>query len=332
MKWNELTITTTEEAQEMISNFLHEMGAGGVSIEESGTMNKDRDTSFGQWYEIPFNDIPEGIAVIKGYFTDDTDNEAMIAALKPRVEQLREFDIDPGEVVYSAVVVDDEDWADAWKQYFKPLRITDTLTIKPTWEQYEPSPNEKIIELDPGMAFGTGAHPTTSLCLQTLESVVRGGEEMIDVGTGSGILAIGACLLGVKSVLALDLDPVAVSSAKENTSLNQLSDKIEVKLSDLLGVLKEGEKGSDTTDGHALSVTLPVDLVVANILAEVILMFVDDVYAALKPNGIYIASGVYKNKEDIVEAGLVESGFEIVEKRRDEDWIAFVARKPQVSE
>ena len=329
MKWNELTISTTEEATEMISNFLHEMGAGGVSIEESGTLNKQRDTSLGQWYEHPLNDIPEGQAVIKGYFTEDTDLEELLKVLKPRVNELREFDIDTGDVDYSIAVVDDEDWANAWKQYFKPLRVSDTLTIKPTWENYEPEAGERIIELDPGMAFGTGAHPTTALCLRTLEAVVRGGEEVIDVGTGSGILAIGACRLGAKSVLALDLDPVAVSSATENVRLNGLSDAVEVKLSDLLGVLRETE-GAEVYSSN-LGVNVPVDLIVANILAEIILLFVDDVYEALKPGGIYIASGVYKNKEEVVEQGLLDSGFELVEKRREEDWIAFVVRKPQVN-
>jgi len=327
MKWHEITIGTTEEATEMISNFLHEMGAGGVSIEESGTLNKPRDTSLGQWYELPLNDIPEGQAVIKGYFNEETDTDELIAALKPRVEELKEFGIDIGEVTYSAVEVDDEDWATAWKQYFKPIRVSETLTIKPTWEDYKAGEGERIIELDPGMAFGTGTHPTTALCLQTLESVVKGGEEMIDVGTGSGILAIGACRLGVKGVLALDLDPVAVSSATENVRLNELSDQVEVKLSDLLGVLKGGEAA--TVGNHGLRVTVPVDLVVANILAEIILLFIDDVYQSLKPGGTYIASGVYKNKETDVEEGLIASGFHIVEKRRDEDWIAFVATKPQ---
>ncbi|MBH5318149.1 50S ribosomal protein L11 methyltransferase [Paenibacillus sp. GSMTC-2017] len=328
MKWNEITISTTEESIEMISNFLHELGAGGVSIEESGTLNKKRDTSFGQWYELPFNDIPEGQAVIKGYFSEDVDTEELMESLKPRVEQLKEFDIDTGEVVYAVAQVDDEDWANAWKAYFKPIRVSDTLTIKPTWEEYEASEGERIIELDPGMAFGTGTHPTTALCLQTLESVVRGGEEVIDVGTGSGILAIGACLLGAKSVLALDLDPVAVSSAKENAHLNSLSEKIEVRLSDLLGVLREDQSTAEGTS--ALQVTVPVDLVVANILAEIILLFLDDVYQALKPGGTYIASGIFKNKETIVEEGLIAAGFQIIDKRRDEDWIAFVARKPQV--
>ncbi|MEK3788267.1 MULTISPECIES: 50S ribosomal protein L11 methyltransferase [Paenibacillus] len=320
MLWHELTIHTTEEAVEMISNFLHEAGAGGVSIEESGTLNKERDTSFGQWYERPLNDIPEGQAVIKGYFAEETDLNDIQGELVPRIEELRTFDIDPGDYRFEQQTVNEDDWADAWKQYFKPQRVSERLTIKPTWENYEPTgSNEQIIELDPGMAFGTGTHPTTSLCLRTLESVIKGGEEVIDVGTGSGILSIGAVKLGAKHVLALDLDPVAVSSALANTSLNGLEKQITVKESDLLSVLD----GQDPL----LGVELPVQVVVANILAEIILLFIDDVYQALVPGGVYIASGIWKNKEQVVEEALVAAGFQIEDKHRDEDWIAFVARK-----
>ncbi|MGG4131109.1 50S ribosomal protein L11 methyltransferase [Paenibacillus illinoisensis] len=320
MLWHELTIHTTEEAVEMISNFLHEAGAGGVSIEESGTLNKERDTSYGQWYELPLNDIPEGLAVIKGYFSEGTDMEALKAEVNPRIEQLSEFDIDAGEIRYEVRTVDEDDWANAWKQYFKPVRVSDRLTIKPTWEDYTPeSPEEKIIELDPGMAFGTGTHPTTSLCLRTLETVIQGGEEVIDVGTGSGILAIGAIQLGAKHVLALDLDPVAVSSAKENVHLNGLEEQVTVKESDLLSVL-----GSQDPE---LGVQLPVKVIVANILAEIIMLFIDDVYNALEPGGVYIASGIWKNKEQVVHDALVASGFEISAVHRDEDWLAYVARK-----
>ncbi|MGG1942742.1 50S ribosomal protein L11 methyltransferase [Paenibacillus polymyxa] len=320
MLWNEITIHTSEEAVEMISNFLHEAGAGGVSIEESGSLNKPRDTSYGQWYDRPLNDIPEGQAIIKGYFAEEVDMDSVRAQIEPRVEQLRTFDIDPGEVRYELKTVHEDDWANAWKQYFKPLRVSDRLTIKPTWEEYEPaSEDEKIIELDPGMAFGTGTHPTTSLCLRTLESVIQGGEEVIDVGTGSGILAIGAVKLGAKHVLALDLDPVAVSSARENTRLNGLEERITIKESDLLSVLNASDP--------MLGIQLPVKLVVANILAEIILLFIDDVYNALQPGGIYIASGIWKNKEEAVETALKAAGFEITEINRDEDWLAFVARK-----
>ncbi|MFL0375710.1 50S ribosomal protein L11 methyltransferase [Paenibacillus amylolyticus] len=320
MLWHELTIHTTEEAVEMISNFLHEAGAGGVSIEESGTLNKKRDTTYGELYDVPLNDIPEGFAVIKGYFSEGTDMVALQSEVNPRVEELSEFGIDTGEVRYETRTVDENDWATAWKQYFKPVRVSERLTIKPTWEEYTPeSSDEKIIELDPGMAFGTGTHPTTSLCLRTLETVIQGGEEVIDVGTGSGILAIGAIKLGAKHVLALDLDPVAVISARENVELNGLEQQITVKESDLLSVL-----GSQDP---ALGVQLPVKVVVANILAEIILLFVDDVYNALESGGTYIVSGIWKNKEQVVHDALVASGFEVSAIHRDEDWLAYVARK-----
>ena len=323
MLWYELTIHTTEESVEMISNFLHEAGAGGVSIEESGTLNKKRETPHGEWFgDVPFNDIPEGHAVIKGYFSEEVNLEEIKNEISPRVEELSDFGIHTGDVRYEIKTVNEEEWATAWKQYFKPIRVSERLTIKPTWEEYTPeSTDERIIELDPGMAFGTGAHPTTSLCLRTLDGVIQGGEEVIDVGTGSGILAIGAVHLGASRVLALDLDPVAVLSAKENTQLNGMEDRIMVQESDLLTVLSEGLNVED------LGVKLPVKVVVANILAEVIVLFVDDVYAALQPGGIYIASGIYKNKIDVVEQALVSSGFEIADMHREDDWVAFVARK-----
>ncbi|MBW4080175.1 50S ribosomal protein L11 methyltransferase [Paenibacillus sp. S150] len=351
MLWHELTVHTTEEAQEMISNLLYEAGAGGVSIEESGTLNKTRDTRYGELYDEPLNDIPEGEAVIKGYYAESVSMNDIIQELAPRVAELREFGIDPGKAQISWKTVDEDDWAHAWKQYFKPLRVSERLTIKPTWEEYTPAgPDEKIIELDPGMAFGTGTHPTTALCLRALEKHIRGGEEVIDVGTGSGILAVGAVLLGAKSVLALDLDPMAVDSARENVALNRLQDSVAVRESDLLSLLG-GERALDTAagamwpsarpgrpaeaetalDGSASEtghgVTLPVKMVVANILAEIIVLFTDDVYRALQPGGLYIASGIYKDKEELVAKALVSSGFEIMEISREEDWAAFTAGK-----
>ncbi|OAB33983.1 50S ribosomal protein L11 methyltransferase [Paenibacillus glacialis] len=322
MLWHEFTIHTTEESVEMISNFLHEAGAGGVSIEESGTLNKVRDTKYGELYDAPLNDIPEGQAVIKGYFSVETEMDSIIVTLKQRIEELSQYDIDTGDVCYENKIVNEDDWADAWKQYFKPLRVSKTLTIKPTWEEYTPeSEEEKLIHLDPGMAFGTGAHPTTSLCLRTLENVIKGGEEIIDVGTGSGILAIGSILLGAKHVLALDLDPVAVHSAQENTALNGMQDSITVKESDLLSVFKHQSEGVN------LGVSVPVNMVVANILAEIILLLIDDVYQVLEPDGIFITSGIYKNKEHVVQEALKLANFEIIDVNREEEWIAFVARK-----
>lgn len=324
MRWHEITVHTTEEAIEMISNFLHELGAGGVTIEESGTLNKERDTSLGQWYEKPLNDIPEGRAVIQGYFPLEAGLEQLLAQLQQSVDELAQYDIDTGNPAYAVRQVDDEDWANAWKQYFKPLRISERLTIKPTWEDYEPSPEEIILELDPGMAFGTGTHATTALCLRTLEKVVKPGDEVIDVGTGSGILSIAAAKLGARHVLALDLDPVAVSSATGNAKLNRLEQRITVAQSDLLQALRTGR----TEDGGKLGVTLPVQVVVANILAEIILLFVEDVYQALQPGGTYIASGIIKSKQADVEQALASCGFLVQERYEETDWVAIAARKP----
>ncbi|MEO3947350.1 50S ribosomal protein L11 methyltransferase [Gorillibacterium sp. CAU 1737] len=352
MRWHEITIHTTEEAIEMISNHLHELGAGGVSIEESGSLNKVRDTSFGQWYDKPLNDIPEGRAEIKGYFSEDYKVEELLANLTEFYAELESYEIDTGSPTMDVKVVDEEDWAHAWKAYFKPIRVSERLTIKPTWEEYEPvSPDEIILEMDPGMAFGTGTHATTALCLRTLESVVQPGDEVIDVGTGSGILAVAAVKLGARHVLALDLDPVAVSSATENAALNGLTDRISVHLSDLLGVLGgttvaainealEGETGAHLPPSELsavpaepslpeqeLGVHLPVRVVVANILAEIIMTFTDDVYQALQPGGYYIASGIIEAKEAAVKEALVRSGFVIKETNREEDWVAIVAQK-----
>jgi ribosomal protein L11 methyltransferase len=319
MRWHEVTIYTTEEAIEMVTNFMHELGAGGVSIEESGTLNKQRDTAFGQWYELPLNDIPEGRCEIKSYFADGSEMERILKELDGSMQMLSEIGIDTGNPRVELKDVDDEDWADEWKKYFKPIRVSEKLTIKPTWESYTPSPEELIIELDPGMAFGTGTHETTALCLRTLEHVIKGGEDVIDVGTGSGILSIAAIKLGAKHVLALDLDPVAVSSAKENSALNGLQEQITVRQSDLLQAIQ--------TEERDLGVTLPVQIVVANILAEIIIYFVDDVYKALQAGGTYIASGIITAKEQDVEEALAKSGLIVTDKFYDQNWVAIVARK-----
>lgn len=325
LKWHELTIRTRTEAVEMVTNFLHELEADGVSVEESWADRKPEVTPLGEWYDRPLNAIPAGWVEIKGWFVEDADMEAVKRTLHARIGELRDYGIDPGEYALEEALVDEEDWADAWKKYFKPLRVSERLTIRPTWEPYEPGPGELVIDLDPGMAFGTGTHATTALCLRALDRIIQGGEDVIDVGTGSGILAIGAVKLGARNVLALDLDPVAVSSAKANAELNGLSDRIDVRESDLLGVLR----GCETSNGKPFNVQLPVDLVVANILAEIILRFIDDVYAALKPGGLYIASGIYINKEQDVRRGLEEAGFEIVRRDEQDDWIALTARKPE---
>jgi len=324
LKWHELTVRVKAEAVEMVTNFLHELEADGVSVEESWEDRKPDSTRLGEWYDRPLNAIPPGWVEIKGWFPEGADMSAVTKILQSRIGELGAYGIDPGGFSLEDKLIDEEDWAESWKQYFKPIRVSDRLTIRPTWEPYEPGPGELVIDLDPGMAFGTGTHATTALCLRALDRAITGGEDVIDVGTGSGILAIGAVKLGARRVLALDLDPVAVASAKANAALNGLADRIDVRESDLLGVLKSGEASAS----GPLNVTPPVDLVVANILADIILRFIDDVRAALKPGGLYIASGIYVNKEEAVRRGLEGAGFEIMRRDEQEDWIAFTARKP----
>ncbi len=318
MKWYEITIHTTEEAVEIISNFLHEIGVDGVSIEESGTLNKIRDTSYGQLYDHPLNDIPEGEAEIRGYFPNK--NEFEMEEIKNKLTQstqgLKAFDINIGKAQITYKEVYEEDWANEWKQYFKPVRVSERVVIKPTWETYEVKVHDLVIELDPGMAFGTGTHETTALCLRTIEEVLSPGDGVIDVGTGSGILAIAAAKLGARHVLAIDLDPVAVHSATENVQLNQLSKQITVIQSDLLQILQWN---------HQLN--HQVHLVIANILADVIISFVQDVYDVLLPGGKYITSGIIRSKEGIVLEALTEVGFHIVNRYYENDWVAIVAGK-----
>lgn len=332
MRWQEISIHTREEVGELIANGFHELGAGGVTIEESGTLNKERDTSYGQLYDTPLNDIPEGEAVIQAYFAEPEDVEALIASISEHVRFVRdELGYDVGKAEIKTREVDEEDWAHGWKQYYKPMRISNRLTIKPTWETYERvSDDEIILELDPGMAFGTGTHPTTSLCLRMLEETVTPDVDLIDVGTGSGVLAIAAAKLGARRVLALDLDPVAVKNALENVELNGLNDQINVMESDLLGILRSVEAAAAGGEGQPSSpigVKLPVQVVVANILAEIILLFTKDVYDVLGSGGTYITSGIYKNKEEAVAQGLIAAGFEIERIERDQDWVAIVAKK-----
>jgi ribosomal protein L11 methyltransferase len=321
MIWYEITLHSTEEAMEMVSNFFHEHGAGGVSIEESGNLNRARDTSFGQWYDLPLNDIPEGEAIIQAYYPETENIEHIRGLLERFIEQIRDYSIDVGKAHISVKIVDEEDWANAWKQYFKPVAISDRITIKPTWEDYESKPGEIVIDLDPGMAFGTGTHATTALCLQTLEQFIQPGMDVIDIGTGSGILAVGAIKLGAQHVLALDLDPIAVSSATENVRLNHIEQQVTIMESDLLQVLKQNGDSSE------IGVSLPVDLIVANILADIILLFIEDVYEALMPGGIYIASGIIGKKAAEVERALEEAGFHVARTNRDQDWVAIAAVK-----
>lgn len=311
MKWTEVSIHTTNEAVEAVSNILHEAGASGVVIEDSVDFDKERADQFGEIYALKQEDFPEQGVIVKAYLPESSFIAETVEGIRLSIETLKDFNIDIGQNIVTINEVHEEDWATAWKQYYHPVKISSRFTVVPTWEDYQPvATDELIIELDPGMAFGTGTHPTTVMCLQALEKVVQPQHTVVDVGTGSGVLSIGAALLGAKNVHALDLDEVAVRSARENIALNKVDNVVEVYHGNLLDTVKE-----------------PADVVVANILAEIIMTFTDDAYSIVKDGGVFVTSGIIGAKRDDVKLALQTSGFTIEEVLEMEDWVAIIARK-----
>jgi ribosomal protein L11 methyltransferase len=311
MKWSEISIHTTNEAIEPISNILHEAGASGVVIEDPFDLVKEREDKFGEIYQLNPADYPEEGVIVKAYLPMNSFLGETVDAIKNSINNLVSYNIDIGENTVSVSEVYEEDWATAWKKYYHPVKVSERFTIVPTWEEYTPvQTDELIIELDPGMAFGTGTHPTTVLCIQALERTVKQGDKVIDVGTGSGVLSIAAAMLGAESVQALDLDEVAVESARQNIELNKVEQNVTVTQNNLLN-----------------GINIAVEIVVANILAEVILMFTDDAAKTVKKDGYFIASGIIKQKKDEVKDAIEKAGFETVETLQMEDWVAFIAKR-----
>ncbi|WP_285765395.1 50S ribosomal protein L11 methyltransferase [Peribacillus sp. SI8-4] len=311
MKWSEFAIQTTNEAVEPVSNILHEAGASGVVIEDPLELVKERENVFGEIYHLNPDDYPDEGVLIKAYLPVNSFLGETVDAIKESINNLLLFDIDLGKNIVSISEVNEEEWATAWKKYYNPVKISERFTIVPTWEDYTPvSSDELIIELDPGMAFGTGTHPTTVMCIQALERTVRPGDLVVDVGTGSGVLSIAAALLDAKQIQSLDLDDVAVQSATQNVELNKVQDRVSVSQGNLLDGVHE-----------------QADVVVANILAEVIMSFTDDVAKVVKPGGYFIASGIIQPKKQDVKDAITASGFTIEETVLMEDWVAIIAKR-----
>lgn len=313
MKWSEVCIHTTQEAVEPVSNILHESGASGVVIEDPTDLNRDWETKYGEIYELSEDDYPNEGVLLKAYFPVNSFLVESIDEIKESISQLSIYNIDIGRNDVSVSEVNEEDWATAWKKYYKPVKISSHITITPTWEEYKRvHDNELVIELDPGMAFGTGTHPTTVLCVQSLERYLKKGQTVVDVGTGSGVLSIVAAKLGASQVDALDLDEVAVESAKINVQLNDVDDVVTVRQNNLLEEMGQSP-----------------DLIIANILAEVIVKMTEDAFNLLKPGGKLITSGIIQTKRELVKGSLQTAGFLIDEVVEMEDWLAIVAKKPE---
>lgn len=304
--WKELTVHVHREAEEAVSNLLIETGSQGVAISDSADYIGQEDR-FGELY--PEVEQSEMIAVT-AYYPDTMDLEAVKAEIEAGLAELPDFGVATGAVRIDSQDLAEEDWAENWKKYYEPARITSDLTIVPSWTDYEATAGEKIIKLDPGMAFGTGTHPTTKMSLFALSQVLRGGETVIDVGTGSGVLSIASSLLGAKEIFAYDLDDVAVRVAQENIDMNPGMENIHVAAGDLL-------KG----------VTQEADVIVANILADILIHLTDDAYRLVKDEGYLIMSGIIAEKLDTVLEAAYSAGFFLETHMIQGEWNCVVFKK-----
>ena len=286
MKWTEIIIKTTEEASDAISEMFTSIGAGGVVIEDPNDIRRiiESPESLDYADEEFMNSLGDDVT-IKAYFHQEYNRDDLIKLVKSRLEFVSQFlDVGKGYIGYTEI--DEEDWSTSWKKYYKPFNISEHVVIKPSWEDYKAMPDEIIVELDPGMAFGTGTHETTRLCSQCLEKYVKTGDKVLDVGSGTGILSIIAAKLGAENLVACDVDDIAVRVTLENCIINNVQDKIHV----LKGTLNDIKKEK-------------YDIIVANILADIIIGISESIPYYLKKNGYFIASGIIKaRKDDVIDA------------------------------
>lgn len=312
MNWIELIVHTTTAGSDAVSALLMDLGAGGTQTEDRADI-PDPSQPNGIW-EIIDPALPESMpedVLVHAWLEPNAQFPNTLSELKHRLEDMKAAYPAYGTLLLDTRSIPDEDWAEIWKRYYKPLRAGEHFIIKPSWEPYEPLPGDRVIHLDPGMAFGSGYHETTSMCLALLEKTVAPGMRVIDVGTGSGILAIGAAMLDAE-VLAIDIDPDAVRVAAENAAINRVSDRIRVAEGNLLDHVEE-----------------QCDICVANIIAQVICSFAAPLKAHIVPGGLFICSGIIAEREEDVRSALLAAGYEILETVHRGEWVAFLARRPE---
>ena len=312
MDWLEVTVRTNTAGADMISELLISAGAKGTSIEDRfDAFSEPTDAT--QWDLIDPSVIEkmDEDTLVHAYFPAETTSRETIESLRARLAALTPewLGFDAGKRELEIANVREEDWAENWKKYYKPFRVGRHLVVRPVWEKYEPQAGDKIISIDPGMAFGNGTHETTSMCLGLVEDYIKPGYEVLDVGTGSGILAIASVLMGAQSALGVDLDPVAVRVANENIERNGLSDRVRAQVGDLV-------KGIDTQ----------ADVVFANIIADAVIMLSRAVRAHMKPGGVFICSGIILEREQDVLDALSEAGFTVDRIEHRGEWPAIAAR------
>lgn len=298
MKYIEMTINTSKDKKDIIEGILFDYGIYTTEEISSDIVEElDQDEKDWDFIDYPLLNSKEGVFALRVY----PENMEDAKSLK---DDLSEKNL--GQCLIEEK--DDEDWANNWKKYYKPLEIGEKIAIVPEWEAYE---NEKriVIKINPGMAFGTGTHESTYMCLELLERYVKRDDEIFDIGCGSGILAIAALKLGAKRALAVDIDDKCIDASHENASLNNIEDKMDIKKGNLLDVVK----------GRA-------DLIVSNIIAEIIVDEIKNLKNHMDKNGIFITSGIIKERRQMVIDALEENGFEIIDELEKNNWVAIVGR------
>ena len=316
MRWNKFTLKTRTEVEDIVISSLADAGVEGVEIEDKVPLSEsDKQQMFVDI--LPDGPEDDGIAYLNFYLEEDADKEAILARVREELDELRSF-LDIGEATITESQTEDKDWINNWKQYFHQFYVDDILII-PSWEEVKEEDKDKmIIHIDPGTAFGTGMHETTQLCMRQLKKFVTEETQLLDVGTGSGILSIAALKLGAKHAVGTDLDPCAITATKENLEANDIPEgAMDVMIGNIID-----DKAVQDAVGYE-----KYDIVVANILADVLIPLTPVILHQMKSGGIYITSGIIDEKEkDVVEA-VKAAGLEIVEVTHQNHWVSVTARK-----
>lgn len=316
MKWIRFTLDTHTDAVDMLSYMLDEIGVEGIEIEDHVPLSEeDKKKMFVDI--LPDPEDNDGTAKVHFYMEPENCNpEKIMMQVQDIFQEVKQF-CNIGKGTVSLSETEDKDWINNWKTFFKPFRAADNIVIKPTWETYEKENEDDIlIEIDPGIAFGTGSHETTKLCIQALDKYVKKGDSVLDVGCGSGILSIAALKLGAAHATAIDIDEVAVKVAAENMEVNHIPAS-QYTLFDGDLITNSFLKVKAGT-GH--------DIVVANILADVIIPLTGVIRPHLKKGGLYITSGIINTKEKEVREALIANGFEILGVEYMKEWCCFIAK------
>ena len=317
MKWNKFTLKTRSEVEDIVISTLADVGIEGVEIQDKQPLTESDKQ---QMFVDIMPDIPDddGIAYLNFYLDVDEDKEKVLADVRAALAEMQEF-LDLGECTITESETEDKDWINNWKQYFKQFYVDDILII-PSWEEVKPEDRDKmIIHIDPGTAFGTGMHETTQLCIRQLKKYVTKDTELLDVGTGSGILSIIALKLGARHAVGTDLDPCAVPAVEENKEVNG----IPVEAFDMMiGNIIDDKEVQDKVGYEKY------DIVTANILADVLVTLTPVIVHQMKPGAVYITSGILDVKEEVVKEAVVAAGLEVVEVTHQGEWVSVTARKP----